>query len=132
MGMGSLSGVGEPRHGNLLVPVFAILVLSLLGACATPPADDEAAMAAFQEANDPLEPFNRTMFEINLAFDRALLRPVAEAYRDVVPSGLRTGVRNVVNNFRTPNILVNDILQGEMSRASESARRLTINTLASR
>jgi phospholipid-binding lipoprotein MlaA len=104
--------------------------LALTAGCATPPsADDEEALAAYKEANDPLEPFNRSVLEFNRSLDRAVLRPVAETYRTVVPGGVRDGVRNVLNNIRTPNILVNDLLQGEGRRASESARRLTLNTL---
>jgi phospholipid-binding lipoprotein MlaA len=104
--------------------------LALTVGCATPPpADDKEALAAYKEANDPLEPFNRSVLEFNRSLDRAVLRPVAETYRTVVPGGVRDGVRNVLNNIRTPNILVNDLLQGEARRASESARRLTLNTL---
>ncbi len=117
------------RSGVRLVTVVA--GLALLAACATPPpADDEDAVAAYEEANDPLEPLNRTLFEINRGLDKVIFRPIAEVYRDVVPSGLRDGVHNAVNNLRTPNIFVNDMLQGEWKRGSESARRFTINSLA--
>jgi len=112
-------------------PLVAAGLALVMAACATPPAaDDEAARAAYKEANDPLEPLNRTIFEINRGLDKLIFRPVAELYRNALPDGLRDGVRNAVNNLDTPNILVNDLLQGEWRRSSESARRFTVNSLA--
>ncbi len=109
---------------------IAAATLALTAGCATPPpADDKEAVAAWEEANDPLEPFNRSMLELNRGLDKAIVRPAAEAYRTVLPIGLRDGIRNVLYNMRTPNILVNDLLQGEGRRASETARRLTLNSL---
>lgn len=111
--------------------VVCAAALAMLAACATPPpADDKEGLAAYEEANDPWEPFNRAMFEFNRGLDRAIIRPVAETYRDVVPAEMRSGVHNIVNNLRTPNIFVNDLLQGELARAGDSALRLTVNSLA--
>ena len=45
----------------------------VLTACAIPPADDAEARAELAAINDPLEPFNRAMFEFNRAVDRVLL-----------------------------------------------------------
>ena len=56
-----------------------------------------------------------------------VLRPVAVAYRDVVPQPLRTGIRNVLGNLRTPVILANDMLQGEPRRAGDTLGRFLIN-----
>ena len=88
-----------------------------------------AQVAAQDDANDPIEGFNRAMFEFNRGLDRILLRPVAEAYRFIFPSPIRTGVRNVLNNAHTPVILGNDLLQGEWKRAGETTQRFAINTL---
>lgn len=116
--------------GWIRLAIVAFVLVLTVGCATPPPADEEEAIAAYEEANDPLEPFNRAMLEINRGLDRAVVRPVAEAYRTVLSAGLRDGIRNVLNNLRTPNIFVNDMLQGEGRRASESARRLTLNTLA--
>ncbi len=111
------------------IAVAAIFSLAVLAGCASPPAaDDEEAMAAFDEANDPLEPLNRYFFELNRYFDFMLLRPVAEIYRGVLPEFARSGVRNVLHNMDTPMIFVHDVLQGEMGRASDSFGRLTTNS----
>jgi len=114
-----------------VVNVLAIAVFMLMAGCATaPPADDKEAMAAFKEANDPLEPVNRVIFQVNRGIDQALFRPVAEFYRNVIPEIVRKSVQNFGNNLETPNILIHDILQGEMERASDSVGRLAINTAA--
>ena len=48
---------------------------------------------------DPWENLNRKVFAFNEAVDEAVLKPVAEAYRDVLPQLVRTGVGNVFGNF---------------------------------
>jgi phospholipid-binding lipoprotein MlaA len=110
--------------------ILAGLLLGPLAGCATrPPATDPEAVAEFKENNDPAEPFNRSMYDVHQKIDRWVLRPVAVAYRDVVPAPVRVGISNVLGNLRTPVILLNDILQGEPSRAGATLGRFAINTV---
>jgi phospholipid-binding lipoprotein MlaA len=107
----------------------AALALALAAGCATqPPPDDKAAVGAYQDANDPLEPLNRYFFELNRGLDQLIVRPVAEVYRGVFPQPVRDGVRNVVNNLRSPVIFANDLLQGETERAGDTFGRFVANT----
>jgi len=107
----------------------AALVLLLLAGCATrPPADDPEALQEFRENNDPFEPANRALFEVNEAIDKAVLQPIAEAYRDLLPKPVRSGIRNVLGNLRTPTILIGDLLQGNMTRARETTGRFIVNS----
>ena len=100
-----------------------------LAACATrPDPTDAEAVAEFNETNDPLEPLNRASFFVNDGIDTLVLRPAAEAYRIFVAPEIRTGVRNVLGNLRTPVILLNDLLQGEGYRAGETVGRFVLNT----
>ena len=109
--------------------VFAALLLALtLGACATRPTDPED-LAHFKEINDPLEPMNRAFFQFNEAADKVVLRPLAIGYRAVVPRGLRSGIRNFLDNLETPVILLNDLLQGEGVRARDTVGRFMTNTI---
>ena len=112
-------------------PAFAgaALSLMLLSACATPP-EDPADLAAYEEANDPLEEFNRRIDKANRTIDRYVLRPIAGAYGKAVPSQLQDALRNFFDNLRAPVILANDLLQGEGERAGITvARFLTNSTL---
>jgi phospholipid-binding lipoprotein MlaA len=120
---------GGAAHGRGIIAAAALLAVGGLTACATPPpADDKEAVAAYREANDPLEPLNRYLFEVNLGLDRLFLRPVAEIYRGALPDPAREGVRNFMNNLDTPSIFVHDVLQGESERAGDSIGRFTTNT----
>jgi phospholipid-binding lipoprotein MlaA len=98
-------------------------------ACATvPPPTDAAAMAAYDEANDPLEPFNRAIFEFNLVADRYVIKPIAEAYGEL-PAGMRKSVRHFLDNLKAPLIAANSVLQGEPGRAADSLTRFVTNTI---
>lgn len=101
----------------------------LAAGCATPPpASDKAAVAAFNETNDPYEPFNRAMLQFNLALDKAILKPVAYVYKEGVPDPLQTNVTNFLANLRAPVIFANDLLQGEFQRAGNTLMRFTMNS----
>ena len=108
--------------------LFGALAL-LVSACATkPPASDPIAVAAYEEANDPLEPLNRTLFKVDQGLDQVLVRPVIKVYRFVVPRQGRKGLDNFVNNARSPITFINDVLQGEFKRAGTTLGRLVVNT----
>jgi phospholipid-binding lipoprotein MlaA len=109
--------------------VVAILAVAFLFAgCATPPEDDPKALAEFEDTNDPIEPFNRAMFEFNRTVDGLLFKPLAIMYRGVVPGPVREGVHDVLTNLRAPFVFINDALQGEGDRAGVTAGRFAINT----
>ncbi|MGI9153980.1 MAG: MlaA family lipoprotein, partial [Rubrivivax sp.] len=78
---------------------------------------------------DPLEGLNRGVFAFNELVDRALLKPLATAYRTVVPSPVRTGVDNVFGNVGDAWSAVNHLLQGKVKNALEMTVRVTTNTV---
>ena len=102
---------------------LAILVVLGLSGCATVPANQMGG-----DPDDPYERFNRGSFDATLALDRAILRPVAIAYRSVLPEIIRDSIRNVLNNLDTPVILANDVLQGQANRAGITLARAGVNT----
>lgn len=116
---------------------FCIVLLAVgfvLGAGLATPAAAEAdsgvqiAQAPADTANDPLETFNRNIFEFNEFLQKYLLRPLAEAYKFILPDFLEEGVHNILLNLRAPVILANDILQFEGGRALETVERFLINS----
>jgi phospholipid-binding lipoprotein MlaA len=119
----------RPKRTVLPLLFAALLAPALLGGCATrPPADDPEAIAEFRQNNDPIEPFNRGSYAVHQAIDRNVLEPVARGYRAAVPAPVRTGIRNVLANLRSPVILVNDVLQGEPRRAGDTLGRFLVNS----
>lgn len=105
----------------------AILALSLLGACATPPMDAEAR-AEYEQINDPGEDLNRGIFSFNQALDSAILKPVAKGWKDYAPVPVQNGVHNFLSNLRGPIIFINDVLQLEFERAMTTLTRFLINS----
>jgi len=115
------------RSGLVRATMLAAALLA--SGCATRPGDDDPeGQAEFRETNDALEPTNRALFDVHEAADRNVLQPVAEAYRDVVPQGIRVAIRNILGNLRAPVILANDLMQGNVSRARVTLGRFMVNS----
>ena len=121
----SLARKQRPTVGGMRASWRRIALLSafvaVLGAA--------APSSAQPSAGDPLETFNRGSFQFNLFLDRLLLKPIAQTYRFVTPSFVRTGVSNFLFNLKTPVTVANDLLQGEPHRATESVGRFMFNTI---
>lgn len=79
---------------------------------------------------DPYEPLNRKVYSFNQSFDKILLKPVAKVYTFVFPAFVRQGVTNFFNNFHSPSVVANDLLQGNIQQASKNTVRFLINSTA--
>jgi phospholipid-binding lipoprotein MlaA len=79
---------------------------------------------------DPLEPFNRSTFDLNEKIDSVVLKPVATAYRGSVPPIVRTGVSNFFGNLQDVWSFVNSVLQLRLANAVDSLARVQVNTVA--
>lgn len=91
----------------------------VLQACAT---------VANPDPRDPMESWNRGVFQFNDAVDRAVVKPVATAYRDVLPHWMRTGVNNFFGNLEDLWSGVNNALQLRGRDTADSFGRVLINT----
>ena len=112
---------------KFLTAVCAVaLSFAATGCASTQNADGGAADAA--EISDPLEGVNRGVFAFNDAVDRAVGRPIAQGYRAVVPKPARTGVRNFLSNLRSPIVLANNVLQGDVEGSGKTLLRAVVNT----
>jgi phospholipid-binding lipoprotein MlaA len=107
-----------------------VVALTLVtGGCATKPdPNDEAAVQAYKEANDPLEPMNRYFFEVNQFLDEVIMKPLAGYYNIALPQFAKDSIRNALRNVNSPVILANDLFQGEGERAETTSMRFVINT----
>jgi phospholipid-binding lipoprotein MlaA len=77
---------------------------------------------------DPWESTNRAIFNFDMTLDRNIARPVAKFYIDAVPQPARDGVHNALGNLHAPVVFVNDVLQGQTNRASDTFVRFVINS----
>jgi phospholipid-binding lipoprotein MlaA len=110
-----------------LLTVAAAMAFSMVSACATLPEDPEDRAEA-EAVNDPLEPTNRAIYDINMFLDSNIAEPIAEAYRDVLPAWLRQGIHNLLANLQEPYTAGNDLLQGNPAAAADALGRFFINS----
>ena len=103
------------------------LSLLLMAGCATVPRDP-AARAEFKANNDPIEPFNRKVFALNLTVDRVLIKPLAQGYRWALPDWIRDPIRRVLDNLNEPLVMANCILQARFKSAAITGGRFVVNT----
>lgn len=108
---------------------MTVLLLLAVAACATPP-EDPAARIAYDEANDPFEPTNRYIYNVNTAIDDVALMPMATIYREGVPDLLREGIRNFLVNLRMPVTILNSALQGDWENTGHSTMSFLVNSTA--
>jgi phospholipid-binding lipoprotein MlaA len=107
----------------LFAGLIGLVLCQALTGCATAPPSAEALAS-----NDPYEQTNRQTLKLNGQIDRYLVIPTVGLYFLLVPEPGRRGVHNFLGNLQLPTIFVNDMLQGEVSRAGKSMWRLVINS----
>lgn len=86
------------------------------------------ATVANPDPRDPLESMNRTVFGFNDAVDRAVLKPVATAYKQTLPSWTRTGINNFFANLDDMWSAVNNALALRGQAFGDSVGRVMVNT----
>tara|TARA_Y100001935_G_C17229276_1_gene469507 strand:+ start:125 stop:916 length:792 start_codon:yes stop_codon:yes gene_type:complete len=79
------------------------------------------------EIKDCSEGFNRMSFALNKGLDKVIFKPVASVYR-TLPSPVKTGVSNSLNNLSNLVTIPNNILQGDFTEAGVNTGRFVINS----
>ncbi|GAB4088729.1 MlaA family lipoprotein [Hydrogenophaga soli] len=110
-----------PRRSALTrwAGVLLLVLSAVLAGCASGPARDP---------RDPLEPFNRSMYDLNTKVDEAVVKPVAIVYRDVTPYPVRTAVGNFFGNLSDIWSTLNTALQLRGEDTIINAMRVGFNT----
>lgn len=93
-----------------------VVCVGMLGGCAT------------QGNRDPLEGINRGIYKFNDVADKAVIKPVAGAYKAVMPTPVRSGVNNFFSNLGTLVTIINDLLQFKLNQAMTDSGRFAINS----
>ena len=79
------------------------------------------------EVKDCFESFNRGSFAFNQALDGLVVKPVASVYKKL-PSPVKTGVSNSLDNLSNLVTVPNNLLQGDFSLAGVNTGRFLINS----
>ena len=79
------------------------------------------------EIKDCSEGFNRASFAFNQGLDKIIFKPVASIYKSL-PSPIRKGTSNALDNLSNLVTIPNNILQGEFKKAGVNTGRFLINT----
>jgi len=96
-------------------------LLAVLAGCATHPVTTPIAA-------DPWESSNRAVFQFNDTIDRAVFKPVAQAYAFVTPQPVRSCIHNIFLNIGDIWAGVNSSLQGRHIDAINTFGRVMLNT----
>ena len=91
--------------------------------------DGENSMSKKQSepVKDCFEGLNRGIFAFNQVVDDVVFEPLAKGYR-LLPTPIRTGTGNVLDNLSNLVTIPNNILQGQIASAGVNGLRLVINT----
>ena len=135
--------IGSERRINTLVLVILSLYFSLFAnaqesvdSVTNSPAADlsrrsqtEAETVVLPKSvPDPIEPFNRVMWDFNVGLMTDIIKPTSKVYRLVVVKPIRTGIGNFGKNLTYPGRLINNLLQGKWNGARDETYRFVCNT----
>jgi len=110
---------------------FAIITITTLALVSNSYAGSDGQLLL--KKNDPsnvkdcFEGVNRVTFAFNKSLDGIIFEPVAKAYR-ILPSPVRTGLSNSLNNLSNLVTIPNNILQGDLREAGMNTGRFVVNT----
>ena len=109
------------------------IILSLISLMLTfsVSADTDGGNALSKKKSGPVkdcfENINRATFALNQGLDKVIFKPVAKGYRSL-PSSIRTGTGNALQNLSSLITVPNNILQGDFRKAGINTGRFAINT----
>ncbi len=127
----------RPLSGRLF-PVA--LLIALFGLILSAPARSESSadIADLPDASevlarpardpDPWIGMNRGLWAFNDGLDKAILRPIARAYRTITPDIVEEGVSNFFDNLQVPGTAMNQLLQGKPKAMFSDLGRFGVNS----
>ncbi|MBO7146869.1 MAG: VacJ family lipoprotein [Lentisphaeria bacterium] len=125
------------KYLNLLIVPLALV---LLCSCATTEIVNDENTAAVNKVwtpseivtelsgNDPLEPFNRSMFAVNDVLMHYLVRPISWIYGSILPEEVIQRIDNISDNLAFPGRLVSCLCQAKFTGSGIVLVRFLTNT----
>ena len=80
-----------------------------------------------KKVKDCFENLNRATFAFNQGLDKAIIKPLAEGYRNL-PDPIQKGTHNFVMNLSSLVTIPNNVLQGDIKLAIINTARLAVNS----
>ncbi len=111
---------------KILLTIFISISLALPSYGGT---DGENSLSNKRKINnkDCFEKVNRATFAFNQGLDKAVFKPVSKLYRKL-PSPVKTGLGNALNNLSNLTTIPNNLLQGDLSTAGTNLFRFGLNS----
>jgi len=78
--------------------------------------------------DDPVQALNIASFQAVQAVDEAIIKPIETVYTKVVPTPVRKGLHNFLDNLDEPIVFLNFLLQLKPGKALETLGRFAINS----
>jgi len=119
---------GRPKIIQKLLVIMMCCMLAFGTASCARHVDPSVANKA--HISDPIEPINRGIFAFNNLLDIILIDPICKIYNALFPGFVRDGIQNFTRNLRSPLIVGNQLLQGDLKGAGVATARFIINTTA--
>jgi len=109
---------------------FVLLFISVLltsNVSAGTDGENSLSKKSPSDVKDCFEKVNRATFAFNQGLDKAIFKPVASVYRKL-PTPIRKGSGNFVNNLSNLITIPNNIFQGDLKSAGTNLGRFAVNT----
>ena len=85
------------------------------------------SISSVKATEECFENTSRTVFKFNMAFDDAILEPIAKGYNKL-PNSIKVGTSNFTSNIGTLLSIPNNILQGNFQQLGHSVGSFVVNT----
>ena len=80
-----------------------------------------------EAAEECFEGVSRSVFKFNMAFDKAVLKPIAKGYNKL-PEPIKNGTSNFTSNMATLLSIPNSLLQGNIKQVGHSTGSFLVNS----
>ena len=109
--------------------LFSIIISAFISFNSFAGSDEEVNLNKVKngEVKDCFEGLNRGIFAFNQVLDQTIIEPLAKGYR-YLPSPIREGTSNALNNISLVVTIPNNLLQGDIMLAGKNSARFIVNT----
>ena len=122
--------ISDTIENTYMSRLFKVILISLfLASSSLAGSDGQNELSKNQngEVKDCFETINRGVFAFNEGLRKVVFEPLAKGYL-YLPSPLRTGTGNILNNLTNIVTIPNNLLQGEFELAAKNTARFTLNS----